>query len=169
MTHWFRPAPLPHTVRLAYYQRFTPAPKPVPSWRVVRETRWRLNGGESRDTRQTVSMEETHMDMMRQGDVLVTRVARRARKGEQVTADGGRVVLAHGEVTGHAHVVQVEDGLEMPAAQLFTEPDGTRYLFVDRPCALVHEEHGPIALAPGCYRVTRQREYSPEAIRTVAD
>ena len=34
---------------------------------------------------------------------------------------------------------------------------------------LVHEEHGPIALAAGVYRVVRQREYFPGAIRPVAD
>lgn len=113
------------------------------------------------------------MRQYRQGDVLVEQIRRkRARTGRLVT-DAGRVILAYGEVTGHAHAVVEDDRRspmeELPAAQLFEEPDGARYLFVDRPCALVHEEHGRIALAPGCYRVVRQREYSPEAIRNVAD
>ena len=34
---------------------------------------------------------------------------------------------------------------------------------------VVHDEHATIALPPGKYRITRQREYSPEAIRNVAD
>jgi len=34
---------------------------------------------------------------------------------------------------------------------------------------VVHEEHGPISLEPGTYRVWIQREYSPEAIRRVLD
>lgn len=33
----------------------------------------------------------------------------------------------------------------------------------------VHQEHGPITLPPGNYRVQIQREYSPEEIRNVAD
>ncbi len=33
----------------------------------------------------------------------------------------------------------------------------------------VHEEHGPVTLPPGDYKVVIQREYSPEAIRNVAD
>jgi hypothetical protein len=107
------------------------------------------------------------MKQFRQGDVLIQRVRTRAPKGRQVT-DQGRVILAYGEVTGHAHEI-VAPPDELPPAQLFEEPDGTRYLFVDRACALVHQEHGPIALAPGVYRVVRQREYSPEAIRNVAD
>ena len=60
------------------------------------------------------------------------------------------------------------DGV-IPPAQLFDAPDGTRFLLVHQPCVLTHQEHAPIALAPGAYRVTRQREYTPEAIRTVAD
>jgi hypothetical protein len=34
---------------------------------------------------------------------------------------------------------------------------------------VVHEEHGPITLPRGLYRVWQQREYSPEAIRVVRD
>src|SRR5690606_10326709 len=100
-------------------------------------------------------------------------VAARTPSGTRID-DQGRVILAYGEVTGHAHQVVVdpeaaEAPVDLPAAQLFEEPDGTRYLFVERACVLTHEEHGAIALAPGCYKVTRQREYSPEAIRNVAD
>jgi hypothetical protein len=58
---------------------------------------------------------------------------------------------------------------DLPPAQLFEEPDGTRYLFVERACVLTHQEHAAIPLAPGIYRVSRQREYQPEGLRTVAD
>ncbi|MGA4862167.1 hypothetical protein ACPB9J_05965 [Streptomyces lavendulocolor] len=34
---------------------------------------------------------------------------------------------------------------------------------------LVHEEHAPIALPKGWYRVVRKREYVPGAYRVVAD
>ena len=34
---------------------------------------------------------------------------------------------------------------------------------------VAHEEHGPITLPRGSYRVWRQREYSPEAVRPVRD
>ncbi|MGH9523996.1 MAG: hypothetical protein ACRD3E_15850 [Terriglobales bacterium] len=34
---------------------------------------------------------------------------------------------------------------------------------------IVHEEHAPIVLPPGDYEIVRQREYSPEEIRNVAD
>ena len=101
--------------------------------------------------------------LIRQGDVLVRQVRKRSRKG-QVVEDKGRVILAYGEVTGHAHevVAAVNDPIaDLAPAQLFEEPDGRRFLFVDRPCTLTHQEHGPITLAPGCFEVIRQREYSP--------
>ena len=111
------------------------------------------------------------MKQYRQGDVLIESVNRPKTLGVRVPRDGGRLILAYGEVTGHAHAVMAEEEelIDQPAAQLFDAPTGERYLLVDRPCALVHEEHGRIALAPGAYRVVRQREYSPEAIRNVAD
>ena len=105
----------------------------------------------------------------------------------------GRVILAHGEVTGHAHEVIADatgDLLDpaIPAADFFEEPaTGRRVLLVTRRCTLRHEEHGAITLDPeapvqvrqgdvlltpigaGAWHVTRQREYAPEAIRNVAD
>lgn len=107
---------------------------------------------------------------VRQGDVFVKRVKGREPKGRDLR-EGRRVILAHGEVTGHAHeiVCAKTDQDTTPPAAFFEEPDGRRFLFVERPCSLVHQEHGTIALVPGCYHIVRQREYSPEAIRQVAD
>jgi hypothetical protein len=109
------------------------------------------------------------MRLFRQGDVLVRQVRSRRPAGRDVT-EQGRVILAHGEVTGHCHEVVAETAEDLgPAAQFFEEPDGRRFLFVQRACTLVHQEHAAIALAPGCYEVTRQREYIAGEIRSVAD
>jgi hypothetical protein len=107
--------------------------------------------------------------------------------------ESGRVILAHGEVTGHCHevidaVATLDPAeIEIPAADFFEEPDGRRILLVNRPCELRHQEHGPIALDPrhpqqyrqgdvllnpigdGAWEVIRQREYDPADIRQVAD
>lgn len=104
--------------------------------------------------------------------------------------EDGRIILAHGEVTGHAHQVLTAVDLEVPtlAQAQFFEVDGVRELVVLEPCVLVHEEHGRIALdpqtpvqvrqgdvllhptGPGTWRVVRQREWDgPEAWRVVAD
>jgi hypothetical protein len=34
---------------------------------------------------------------------------------------------------------------------------------------VIHQEHGPIMLPRGTYRIWGQREYSPEALRRVLD
>lgn len=101
--------------------------------------------------------------MIRQGDVLVIPVKRIPRNATPERRDNGRVILAYGEVTGHCHEIVDPD-----AAELLTADD-VRYLRVDRVSALVHQEHGALTLAPGAYRVVRQREYTPTEIRNVAD
>ena len=106
------------------------------------------------------------MTLYRQGDVLIRRVSDdpTAPQGAKALArDKGRVVLAYGEVTGHAHAILDRD------TALFDNGKGVRILAVESEAELVHEEHGTIALPRGLYEVTQQREYSPEAIRNVAD
>jgi hypothetical protein len=103
----------------------------------------------------------------RQGDVLVVQADTAPADLKPVPLENGRLILAHGEVTGHAHEVIGE-------AELFTSADLTdleeRFLRVERDGAqLVHDEHATLDLPPGDYVVRRQREYTPEEIRTVAD
>ena len=98
----------------------------------------------------------------RQGDVLIERV-RALPANAKPQERNGRVVLADGEVTGHAHRVERAD-----VAELYDSDRGT-FLTVRETTRAVHEEHGPVTLLPGVYRVTRQREYAPDAIRNVAD
>ncbi len=105
------------------------------------------------------------MSIFRQGDVLIRKVAKIPEGLRPVPLEGGRVILAHGEVTGHAHAVVGE--VQLLAADL--EEMEQRFLRVEREAQVVHEEHGTITLAPGLYEVGRQVEYSPEEIRTVAD
>lgn len=100
--------------------------------------------------------------MMRQGDVLLTLVDDEGQTGAAIPREGGRLVLAHGEVTGHAHAVATKD------AEMFSCADQTFLRMIERG-ELTHEEHGTIQLDRGLYRVTRQSEYTPEAIRNVAD
>jgi hypothetical protein len=106
--------------------------------------------------------------MYRQGDVLVVPIDEADLPTNLIPAPrdrGGRLVLAYGEATGHAHVATGE-GLT-----LLCLPDDLTAMFLQVQVygRLSHEEHGPIPLAPGFYRVIRQREYLPGAIRPVAD
>lgn len=105
----------------------------------------------------------------RQGDVLLTLVAE-LPKGAKDVSPNGRIVLAYGEVTGHAHAVydEVERESKIKPARLW-DAGAERFLQVVEKTALRHEEHAPVPLEPGIYKVTIQREYAPDAIRNVAD
>ncbi len=108
------------------------------------------------------------MQIYRQGDVAIIPVARLPRVRTPVAREGGRIVLAHGEATGHAHAL-VDDQAGFFEAPATTKRPARRYLRLVKGARLFHEEHAPIELPPGQYEVRRQREYSPEEIRTVAD
>jgi hypothetical protein len=103
--------------------------------------------------------------MYRQGDVLVVPIGKLPQGLEQVPPEGNRVVLAHGEATGHAHAIKKQE------ASLFRDPKLMAvFLQVGQEGALLeHDEHSTIKLPSGNYQVIRQREYSPQAIRNVAD
>lgn len=98
----------------------------------------------------------------RQGDVLLIPVDVVPTGAVQEATDGGRVVLAFGEVTGHAHAIDVE------RAKTFHNGEH-RYLVVTDGAILRHEEHSPLCLEPGAYRVQLQREYEPAGFRRVID
>ena len=91
----------------------------------------------------------------RQGDVLLVAVEA-VPAGATPERRTGRIVLAEGEVTGHVHAVAEPD------ARTFTH-DGQRYLLTRSIATLVHEEHAPIEVPEGSWRVVIQREYEPPA------
>jgi hypothetical protein len=104
--------------------------------------------------------------MYRQGDVLLIPVESLPARLDPVARDEGRVVLAYGEVTGHAHAIEEQE------AALFREPYGTAVfmrVLGNAAVAVTHDEHDTVMIPPGWYRVVRQREYSPEEIRDVED
>lgn len=101
--------------------------------------------------------------MVRQGDVLLVPVASIPADAKPGRREKGRIVLAYGEVTGHAHSIAA------PWVVLL-EDEGTRYIRVPMEGAeLHHEEHAAIRLTPGEYRIVIQREYTPETVRWVRD
>ena len=100
---------------------------------------------------------------VRQGDVLIERVDELPSELAPKGRDRGRVILAYGEVTGHAHAICEED------VEMYTDVHGTLWLKAPSGATVVHEEHGTIPLPAGSYRVTHQREYHPAEIRRVVD
>lgn len=107
--------------------------------------------------------------MYRQGDVLLILVAALPKGAKDVTPSD-RIVLAHGEVTGHAHAVYEPLTKTLPTGKArMWDAGAERYLQVVETTVLKHEEHAAVPLPAGIYRVVQQREYSPGAIRNVAD
>lgn len=94
----------------------------------------------------------------RQGDLLFIRQDARPA-GDLVERAG--MVIVEGEATGHAH--------RLTGGVILEAPDGTLYLDLAEATRVVHEEHDALTLGPGLWLVVRQREYTPEAIRTVRD
>jgi hypothetical protein len=103
----------------------------------------------------------------RQGDVLVIPTPAIPSTAKPVDPESGRVVLAHGEATGHHHSFAHDRG-----AVLFRE-DGTgggAFLAVTgAPAPLEHQEHTALIAQPGAYEVVRQVQWSdadePIAVR----
>ncbi|SMF27698.1 hypothetical protein SAMN06265365_11049 [Tistlia consotensis] len=104
---------------------------------------------------------------LRQGDVLLLPCDELPQGVRQEPPENGRIVLARGETSGHAHAMAGDrvcyfrdDG----SGQAFVRVDG------DAPVALTHEEHAALPVLPGTYRVVQQREYLPRSVpRSVVD
>lgn len=115
------------------------------------------------------------MKVLRQGDVLIRRVEGLPSEARPLGRDvANRIVLAHGEKTGHAHAIRDKNVCgftTLPSGEIdYIEVGGSS------PAVLNHElisgaqaEHKPIILEPGVYRIARQVEFNPLAERRVAD
>src|SRR5260370_42346219 len=102
----------------------------------------------------------------RQGDVLLCAVDAIPPQAKRAPRNGARVVVAEGELTGHAHAFAAK------GVKLFREKQGKQRSFLSVAATgarLVHEEHAPILVPQGCYQLRRQREYAPLASRLRRD
>ncbi|MBF0345995.1 MAG: hypothetical protein HQL06_17435 [Nitrospirae bacterium] len=91
-----------------------------------------------------------------QGDVVLTKVRKLPIGLNKVEQQGGRYIVARGE-SGNTHAIEGEE------IELY-EKDGVLYIKSEQPCCLKHEEHKPIEIEPGIYRVRRVREYDVFAV-----
>jgi hypothetical protein len=98
---------------------------------------------------------QTKKKMYRQGDVLICAVDAAPNNLTPVPRDPRGVVLAEGEATGHFH------GIKSRSASLFRTEEDVRYMRVTAPVMLKHQEHSPIKIPRGEYRVTIHTQYQP--------
>ena len=90
--------------------------------------------------------------MFRQGDILFMRV----KEIPQGIAIADDKIIAHGEATGHTHRFEDTEG---ETVQVYGgETD--KFVVIDSAQAILHHnEHKPITLPKGTYKVIKQREY----------
>jgi hypothetical protein len=105
--------------------------------------------------------------LIRQGDVLLIPVGRIPERCWPVSREGGRLVLAEGEATGHAHVIDDPRAVEWRVSRW----GGSRLVVVGDggPVLLEHAEHDALQVPAGVYEVRVQREYTPRGQRRVRD
>jgi hypothetical protein len=102
-----------------------------------------------------------------QGDIYIRRIEK-LPNGTKAVERNGKVIVAHSE-TGHHHSIHDKRVTMHASADPFI-----CYLQVEgRYADLVHERpfdtHETIRLAPGCYEIRRQEEFTPEGWRMVQD
>lgn len=113
--------------------------------------------------------------MLRQGDILLVEVDTVPAGYELRTP--ARLTLGHGEVTGHTHTLERACWIVAPqttAEALFQfavsgQTDAPVFVLVEEDTVLTHQEHEALTIPAGTYRIVRQREYTPQAIRSVMD
>lgn len=108
-----------------------------------------------------------------QGDILFERLDEKnipQGLAQEVRRDAdGCLCLARGERSGHRHVADSE------TARLFTEEQPwisdenviVGIMTLSEITAIRHEEHDPIVLEPGTYRVRRQLLFQPSIRRAI--
>lgn len=103
--------------------------------------------------------------LVRQGDVLIFPAPKSVKAGKELPREDGLVILAKGEATGHHHSFS-EEGVTLYE----TEALDDQLLVIEADGAILrHQEHAPIEIPKGRYIRRIQREYTPQAIRNVAD
>ncbi len=103
-------------------------------------------------------------DLIRQGDLLFVPISKLPENAIRIETS----IIAEGEATGHHHRLAVREDAELAALW-----DGSKMVKVGpNGVTVVHEEHGPVTLAPNTnYAVHQGREYDylAEATRYVVD
>lgn len=101
---------------------------------------------------------------LRHGDILFRKVDK-LPKGAKVSEKVSNFVVAEGEHTGHKHVATSEKPISL------VNYEGLRFMVVEAPTKITHEEHVEIIIDEGIYQIDQEREfdYFNETIAAVRD
>src|SRR3990167_10313764 len=107
---------------------------------------------------------EIQMTQIRQGDVLLQATTNIPASAVEIK---GEIVLAYGEVTGHAHKIALPETERHKVR--YWQADAESFLQVIERVVLTHKEHGEIVLNEGIYRQGFQVEDFGTEVRHVTD
>ena len=108
-----------------------------------------------------------------QGDLYIRRIEALPANAKPITPENGAYIVAHSE-TGHHHIIKQSDNVRIYS----TGDPMVSYLEVieatDAAETLLEhlrsfDTHETIAIPAGVFEIRRQREYTPEGWRRVAD
>lgn len=117
-----------------------------------------------------------------QGDVLIVKIDKIPEGLRKMIPTNGKFVLREGEETGHAHIidlkqfnteVECKEDSEIidPQVELYYDDNDQLWLRTGKDCVITHEEHNPITIDPGEYKIDTVREIDPfeEEIKYIRD
>lgn len=118
-------------------------------------------------------MDFSEVNQCLHGDVIIEKINNLPSDFNSMK-DEPNNALAYGEVTGHSHMLfrLNEHGMEAGGGfSLKQSNDGTKFLLVDQPIEVRHQEHDPRIIPPGKYKIGIQKEYDVwnKRLREVAD
>lgn len=79
----------------------------------------------------------------------------KGKKNGLKTNHNGSLVIALGEHSGHKHVLTVANPNDM---QAWKQLEGGWIITLKTEAQLTHNQHGPLTIMPGTYRVGQERE-----------
>ena len=116
---------------------------------------------------------KTFKNCAAQGDLMIRRIEKLSENLNLMNPENGAYIVAHSE-TGHHHVIA-----ERQNVRVFESDDPLiSYLEVieateETETLIEHlrsfDTHESLLITPGIYEIRRQREYTPEGWRRVAD
>jgi hypothetical protein len=92
-------------------------------------------------------------NIFRHGDILIKEIDKLPTGLKEID----NPILAYGEMTGHNHKLIKEREQQF---SIFEDIKGNKYLQINEPTDLVHEEHKKITIEKGFYFIDHEQEYN---------
>ena len=110
-----------------------------------------------------------NQNQLRQGDVFMIYVEKTETK-PVVVEPGQKIILAHGEVTGHTHALRLDSPVIIQPSKPVFDAAAERYIQLLDSGKLGHEEHSTAFMRSGTIEIGVQVEAGPDnMLRRVED